>query len=243
MTPISYVATGERTSPQWCAAFAEGCGGDVRFNRVIDHTRPAAFFGSPKLRAAFDSVLESGQDYYYGDHGYFNRFQYYRCTKNAMQHTGKGDAGPERFNALGIKIQPWRTTGKYILICPPDEIFGKYIGINTFQWLKNVRKIIRQYTHRQFIIRDRTTKKSLQYDFSHTWAVVTHMSNIAVDAVINGIPVFCTGPCAGLTMGLSDLSRIESPVKPNREQWLYNLAANQWTLDEMKRGILWEALK
>lgn len=69
------------------------------------------------------------------------------------------------------------------------------------------------------------------------------MSNIAVDAVIAGIPVFCTGPCAGLTMGLSDLSKIESPVRPEREQWLYTLAANQWTFEEMKRGELWNVIQ
>jgi hypothetical protein len=41
-----------------------------------------------------------------------------------------------------------------------------------------------------------------------------------------------------------DLSSIERPRKPdNREQMAWVLADNQWTLEEIRRGIAWQKLK
>jgi hypothetical protein len=39
-----------------------------------------------------------------------------------------------------------------------------------------------------------------------------------------------------------DLSRIEFPIKPDRDQWAANLAYTQWTMDEMARGWAWAHL-
>jgi hypothetical protein len=68
-------------------------------------------------------------------------------------------------------------------------------------------------------------------------------SNAAVDAVLAGVPVFCTSPCAAYRMGHADLSKIETPhFPPDREQWAWSLAANQWTLREMASGQCWREL-
>jgi hypothetical protein len=57
------------------------------------------------------------------------------------------------------------------------------------------------------------------------------------------VPVFPLGKCAASRMGLSDLARIETPYYPgDREQFLWNLAAQQWTLDEIAAGEAWRAL-
>ena len=71
----------------------------------------------------------------------------------------------------------------------------------------------------------------LAVDLKDCHAVVVHSSNVAVDALLAGVPVFCTVPCAAYRMGYADLSKIESPLYPDdREQWAWNLADQQWTL-------------
>ena len=74
-------------------------------------------------------------------------------------------------------------------------------------------------------------------------ALVTHSSSTTVKALIEGVPVFCTGPCAAGPMGLADLARIEAPHYPeDREAWLRVLAANQWTRQEMADGTCWKQM-
>jgi hypothetical protein len=64
-----------------------------------------------------------------------------------------------------------------------------------------------------------------------------------VDALLAGVPVFCTAPCAAQTMGHTDPALIETPLYPDdRERWARVLAANQWTLDEMRDGACWHDL-
>ncbi|MEQ8504625.1 MAG: hypothetical protein RIB80_04815 [Rhodospirillales bacterium] len=74
--------------------------------------------------------------------------------------------------------------------------------------------------------------------------MVTWTSNAAVDALLAGVPVFCTGDCAASVMGRSDPINIEYPYYPdNRYEWAATLAANQWTLDEIASGMMWAALE
>ena len=77
----------------------------------------------------------------------------------------------------------------------------------------------------------------LENDLRNAHCMVTAYSNAATEALLAGIPVFTTHPCVSSTMGTSDLSRLEHPRYPDdRERWAAILAANQWTLAEMKSG-------
>lgn len=46
--------------------------------------------------------------------------------------------------------------------------------------------------------------------------MVTWTSNAAVDALLAGVPVFCTGDCAASVMGRSDPINIEYPYYPDK---------------------------
>jgi hypothetical protein len=86
--------------------------------------------------------------------------------------------------------------------------------------------------------------KPLSADLVGAWALVTHSSNAAVEALLEGVPVFCTAPCAAYRMGRPDVAAIEAPALPDdREQWAWNLARAQWTLAEMKSGECWRDLQ
>lgn len=242
--PIAYAAAGERTSPRWCYAFAKGCGGKVRYRGL--KPGPVAMFGSPALWNILSEARAEGRDWYYGDHAYFRRFEYYRVTRNAYQHDGSGCARGRRLEALGVTIGPWRKAGNHVLVCPPDAAFAALHGFDADGWLAGVLDTLGRQTDRPVHVRGRLGAehgKPLAADLAGAWALVTYTSNAAVEAVIAGVPVFCTGACAASAMGLSDLAAIETPAMPyGRAQWARNLAANQWTFEEMKRGDCWRAI-
>lgn len=251
MTPTVYRMPREHTSPRWCKAFARGCGGA----EIVDDGRlrpgPVALFGSPGLWDQFEQAQAEGRRYWYGDHGYFGRGEFYRVTAGRLQLDGQQatSAAPSlaRFQSHGISIQPWRTHGSHVLICPPDQVFA---GLNHFDddaWLRHTLAELRRHTDRELRVRSRSlgTRKvrPLTRDLADCWCLVTYTSNAAVDSVCAGVPVICTGPCAGRLMGSGDLASIEDPVMgDDRETWAAWLAANQWTMDEMAAGDCWRAI-
>lgn len=73
--------------------------------------------------------------------------------------------------------------------------------------------------------------------------IVTHHSNVGVDGLIDGVPVYSEQGVASV-MGIKDLSSIESPFYPaNREQWLNDVSYCQWSHKEMRSGACWNHLK
>jgi hypothetical protein len=67
-------------------------------------------------------------------------------------------------------------------------------------------------------------------------AVVAHHSNAAVDALLAGVPCVCPDGVASL-LRAPDLTEIEQPPMPDgREQWAYDLAWTQWSVEEIERG-------
>lgn len=250
--PVAYAAVGERSSPLFCQAFAIGCGG-----RVVDNGRlqpgPVAMFGSAKLWDGLQQARAEGRDWYYGDHAYFWRVDrlglesgYFRVTRNAYQHDGRGHAKLDRFAKLGIEIRPWRKSGRHILLCPPDEAFGRLMGIDAWAWKVSVIARLSRYTDRPIIVRERTAARrnvSLAADLMNCWAMVTFMSNAGVEAILAGIPAIALGDCAARGLCGDRLDTIEEPPMPDwREQWAANLAANQWTLREIAAGDCWRAI-
>jgi hypothetical protein len=204
------------------------------------------------LRPLFESVRSEQRDYVYLDNGYFRPSAhgrqdysgYYRVTRNALQHDGGGKADPHRFEMLGKRIDPWKRGGRYVMICPPGDTFGELNGFSSAKWLRDVTATLRSSTDRPYIVRDKRNPGGVTlFDaLRNCHCMVTHSSNAAVEALLYGIPVFCTNPCAGYAMGQPDITKIEAPRYPEREQWAWNLAANQWTLNEMKSGKCWKEL-
>lgn len=234
-----------------CAAFAAGAGAPLHVNARALLPGPMFTYGNLRgLKELLDAARADGRDWYYGDNGYFRPGHYagyYRVTKNAEQHDGRGAAGPARWERLDKKIFPWKKGGRSIMICPPGEKYAELHGFSAARWLADVETVLARHTDRPRVVRskppegaERTTLWSALKDCH---AVVTHSSNSAVEALLFGVPVFCTGACAAATLASADVSTIEKPLYPDgREQWAWNLAAAQWTLDEMRDGTCWKDL-
>ena len=85
-------------------------------------------------------------------------------------------------------------------------------------------------------------QKPLQDDLKDAWAVVTFNSSVAIDAIYQGIPVFCGPECSAYPVGEQNLELIEKPKRTEREPWLWHLAYNQFTLKEMESGYAYDCI-
>lgn len=243
VVPVTYSVPEEKTSPVISRAFADGCGGTVwRIDSLCPG--PVAMFGSPKRWTLLQQAIHEGREWFYMDHAYFGRGRYYRITRNAYQHDGSGDAGPERFKVFNRPVQPWRKDGQHILICPNSPTYFGLFGMNVYEWAKQVCDVIAAHSRRPVRVRWKGDSTPIESDLEKCWAVVTFSSAAALDALIAGVPVFVLAEfAAAYRFGLLDVSQIESPAMPDgREPFLWNLAANQWTLDEIREGEAWRAL-
>lgn len=249
--PITYVAAGETTSPKFAPAFAAGCRGVTA--PVAGGLRDGDFaaFCTPSTWPLLAAAQRDGRTWYYGDHAFYRRGRYYRVTMNAYQYQPSlqaiARATPDRFRALHIEMAPtWKKQGTAVVVCPNSSVYMAQHGINAHEWTMDCVRQISQATDRNIIVRWKVQagRRPIYRDLDDAWAVVTYNSACAVDALLVGVPVFVLCPWATTArMGLSDLSKIESPVYPeSRQQFLWELANHQWTLPEIAAGYAWEAL-
>lgn len=245
MIPVSYYDANGTTSPKFAYAFAKGCGGTMTDEIGYLFDGPVATFGTPPVWPLLRFAKAHGRNVLWGDHGYLGRHKYFRITQNALQHDGDGQAPPDRFLAFQRPVQPWRKAGAYVLVCPNSAVYFGLHGLDVDEWLIGVRTELAKYTDREVRIRWKVTAEPINDDLANAWAVVVFSSAAALDALIAGVPCFTLAPfAASVRMGLSDLSQIEAPYYPDdREPFLWNLANNQWTIQEIFDGTAWRALQ
>jgi hypothetical protein len=239
-----------------CEAFVAGaraCGGEARVASGIPKRLEdgAAFFYGvrPGWAHLWQQAKAEKRTWWYCDNSYFDcsRETYFRVTRNALQADGiqacwTGD-GAARLKALGITIRDWQQGGKHIVVCPQTVEWTKTVAEYEGDWLSDATAGLHKHTNRPLLIRQKGERHPLAQDLEGAWCLVTHMSAAACEALIHGVPVFCTGRSAAQWMGSSDLSMIEQPYRPNnRQEWAEVLANNQWNLDEMRGGYTWRAL-
>lgn len=244
---MNVYTSGHIHSQTVCEAFAAG--GPYQIRLAPCELRPGAMFTYGNLRGLkplVDEAQTRGSDWYYADRGYFDATRgsnydgYFRVTKNAYMADGIGAAKPDRWSRLGKTLAPWKKDGRKIVVCPPGAVLGQLRGFNSSQWLEETVATLRANTDRPIVVRNKPKGGSEEILFEDemrdAFAVVIHSSNAGVDALLLGVPVFATHDCAAAIMANSQLERIETPVYPDRFQWACNLAAAQWTLEEMRNG-------
>lgn len=195
--------------------------------------------GSPEL--IWES-LKRNQPWIYLDHGYFRRGHFhghYRMTWCDFQQRELIERPDDRWKKLNIELQPWRK-GRDIIVCPPSSHVCKIFGCH--EWEANTTASLRRFTARPIRIRRKTDPSPFAEAIRNAHAVVTSSSIAAVEAALLGVPVFVDAISAASLIGLTDLSKIESPVYPDREPWVHSMAYGQFTRDEMKEGLAWRVL-
>ena len=188
------------------------------------------------LRGSDQIIKQSankGLDWYHIDHAYVERGHdknNYRLTNRFINSTQMREADDKRNKKFEYELKKWTKGGGHILVCPPSDAIKKFMGVHN--WMEDVLKQLRLYTDREIRIRDKKNAllsgRTLAEDLSNCHAVVTHLSNIAVDAVLMGIPVFVNNLSAAWHVSSGELENIENPNYPDRELWINNLLYQQY---------------
>jgi len=177
-----------------------------------------------------------------------------------------GDTGQDasRAKALGIKLQPWRKNGKYILVCGQhDKSLQWHDMPRMSNWFLNTYDEIRKHTDRPIVFRPHPRcrlehiERGLRYverqeprhihgtyddfdmGFDNVWATISHSSNPGVHSCINGVPAFVSPSSLAYDVGndIDFFHDIEDPLMPDRTQWLNDYAHTEYTVEEIELGL------
>lgn len=169
-------------------------------------------------------------------------------------HNGSGAwpaGGPERWDALGVELQPWRSDGEHILVCP-NRSFGRPDLIMPYDWARKVEERLRKVTKREIRIRPHPGNNPVQArplaeDLRGAHACVIWSSSAGVQALIAGVTVFCEAPSWICKAGVFKDVRIADcrvtqergtvgTMTIERKSALERLAWAQWHVDELATG-------
>lgn len=184
----------------------------------------------------------------------------FRLIYNQPHQTTILNYPEDRFQSFKIKLNDWQINDSgHILICPPSGRMDDLLNVNR-KWLIKTIKTIRKKSDRKILIRPKPNSIPQSYwfelektvenlsirnkvkfnnindDLVNCWAVVAPASNVSIQAVISGIPVFCENTSPTKLIGLQDYSQIEAPIYPDRLPLLSSLAYCQFSIDEMISG-------
>jgi hypothetical protein len=237
---LNVYATTHSHSKFVCAAFAAGH--DARIVSTA-HLMPGSAMVYGILRGCGDIIKECewlGRDYYHVDHGYTGRGYYdgyFRISRNALQATGRWTDPPkrDRWDKLAKTFDPWRKEGETVVICPISDYLGRFLGIDPEKWTDSVVRELSHYTDRPVIVKPKGGEPLFKV-LEDAWCLVTHSSNAAVDAILRGVPSITLGRSIANPVSWS-FEHIEAPIWPEREEWCWNMAYQQFTLEEFRRGI------
>lgn len=183
---------------------------------------------------------------------------------NRDAYFGQNSMNNIRSNKLKIKLKPWRTTGEFILVCGQHDRSLQWQNQPLMKdWFLQVYNDIRKHTDRPIIFRPhprcrlpnieqglkhvyrkepkhvKGTYDDFDLDFDNIWATVNWSSNPGIHSILNGVPAFVsTSSLAYDTANDIDfLHDIESPLMPDRQQWVNDYAWTEYTVDEISKGI------
>ena len=180
---------------------------------------------------------------------------------NRDANFGNGGNDSTRANQLGLKLKPWSLGGDRIIICGQHDKSNQWKDMQTMStWLLDTIRQIRERTdmpivwrphprcpvpgieheyknvRREQPIQVKDTYDDFDFDCTGAYAVVNWSSNPATHAVMQGVPVFVGPSSLAYDVGNKDFTTIGMPKRPDRTQWLNDIAHTEWTLEEIAEG-------
>ncbi len=164
-------------------------------------------------------------------------------------HNGRGrwpEGGAERWDALGLTVEPWRSDGAHVLVLAQRGIGEPGIAAPK-DWARKTVNLLARLTRRPVIVREHPGRlaapRPLAEHLAGCWCAVTWSSGAGLKALVAGIPVIhgLSGWIGAAAAG-SDLAAIEAPVMPDRLPMLRRLAWAQWTVGELANGEAFDRL-
>jgi len=180
------------------------------------------------------------------------------------------DVDNVRWPLFNYTLQPWKQTGDNIIILGQHDASEQWNGMPSMNvWFEQQINEIRKHTTRPIQVRphprnpvgfdltkyknvsmarpimDRNTIDDTNFKdtLKNAWAVVNHSSNPAMEAVINGIPVFVSEDSLCYDVGNHSLTQINNPKMPDRQEWANKLSYTEWFQDEIEKGLPWSRIR
>ena len=226
----------------------------------IEPVANSMFWGFVGNNRAMVKKLEARKhNFWFTDTPYFGRFDnnnlkpdnhYWRICKNKIHASYIKMCKSDRFDKFGMKIKAPNFKGSYVLVCPSSAGIHNYL--DRPNWTKETVEQIKRYTDRPIKLRHKPRGRGtsgpseaivpLSEDLKDAWCVVTSCSIVAVEAQCMGIPVICDEKSFAKEVGGQELADIENPFFVGCEDWLYSLAYQQFTPEEIENGKAVEIL-
>ena len=183
---------------------------------------------------------------------------------NRDAYWGDSNNDDSRKRVLGLEVKPWRTKGKYILICGQHDKSLQWQGMPRMSnWFLDTYDEIRKHTDRPIIFRPHPrcrlehierglkhvyrqeprhvngTYDSFDMGFDDIHCTISYSSNPGVHSVIEGVPAFVSTHSLAYDVAndIDFLHDIENPLMPDRTQWLNDYAHTEYTIEEISQGI------
>lgn len=194
-----------------------------------------------RFEAEGGTVLVAENGYIQGRH---DGGDYYALAVHGHNGSGRWHiGGPERWEALGVELKPWRDEGKHILVAP-NRSFGMRGFIMPEHWGENTADALRRVTTRDVRVRphpgNNRPSVPIEHDLANAHCVVIWSSSVGVKALIAGIPVICMAPwwiCRSAAVtDLNQIHLVHEMRRHSREEALQALAWAQWKTSEIASG-------
>lgn len=193
--------------------------------------------------------------------GMLHRGVTWKLGINGTNRNAKWGQGfdPNRPSVLGLDPKPWSHCGTNIVICLQRQDSEQWHGQPPMtKWLEQTLAQIRKVSDRPILVRCHprqslslprdiavSTPRALvnsydSFDFEtaikEAWAVVNWNSGCGSQAILSGIPAFVGESSLAAPVANLDLRDMESPRRPDRQDWLREISHSEWTLDELATG-------
>lgn len=215
----------------------------------------------------FADVFSEYKQFIYIDLGWWGRKPkrdelngYHKVVVNGREPTEyfRNNFPSDRFDRFGIDIRPWRKGGDQILLAGMSGKSAGTRGFGPLEWEQKTIEEIRRHTDKPIVYRPKPSWKdaepipgtvfsspdeSLTEVLDRCAGIVTLHSNVAVDALIHGVPVHAEQGVGSALSCSSIAELVDGPGEPGDRAGLMNdIAYCQWNPDEMKSGDCWDHL-
>ena len=183
---------------------------------------------------------------------------------NRDGHLGPSDNDNNRARSMGLELSPWRLNGKYILLCGQHDQSLQWANMPSMKdWMHSIIQQIRKHTDRPILIRPhprckirhinqnysnvhiqepkqiKGTYDDFDMGFNNIYCTISYSSNPGIHSAINGVPTFVSHSSLAYPVGndIDFIHNIETPLMPDRQQWLNDYAWTEYTVEEIAAGI------
>jgi hypothetical protein len=231
-SPFSVYLNGKAPQDKALKAFAKGCGGQVyEQGKALQGGIPVFAGLFTESMGRIKQCKRDKRPFIFLDHAYFDRgYQYgnFRVCVSGVYTNHLLDVPNDR---VRVDLKPWRQ-GRDVVVLAPSENVCEAIGASK-RWAHETAEEVKRYTSRPVVVK---TKGDKWPEDIH--CVVSLASVAEVEAAVRGIPVFATEHSPASQIAERDFTKIETPIYPDRSQWLRTLSYSQWNVGEMAVGQL-----